>query len=655
MKTLRFAVLILVVASAASADVRLPAIIGPNMVLQQRADAPIWGWDKPGQTVTILASWADKAVTATADDKGKWIARVRTPNAGAGAYTITISGSNKVRLDNVLVGEVWVCSGQSNMEMAVGDLGGGYRGVRDSEKEIADANFAGIRLFDVANAISPSPKDNCSGAWAACSPDRVKTFSAAGYFFGRELHRALNVPIGLISADWGGTVAEAWTSEDTLKSFPEFAGALDFVRSQRVGQSDPMDAWREAMKSWWVQAAEKDPGSHEHWESPSADERDWNLMEVPSTWGGALSKFDGIVWMRKAVYIRPEWEGKPLRLELGPIDDMDTTFFDGTRIGGEETPGFHDKPRSYAIPANLATAGPHTLAIRILDTGGPGGLTGDQAQNTLRPEGAAMEAALPLSGYWKFHPGAKLSDLPSMQQPQMLNANTPTALYNGMISPMIPFGIRGAIWYQGESNRGRADQYARLFPAMIGDWRTHWGQGPFPFYYVQIAPFGYGDKHDETALLREAQAKALATPNTGMAVTMDIGNPADIHPNNKQDVGRRLALWALNKTYDRSSVEYSGPVFSSMAVVGGKLRLKFDHAASLNSRGEPIRGFQIAGADKKFADAVATIEGESIVLSSDKVAAPVAARYGWGDAVQPNVFNGVNLPAGPFRTDNWKD
>jgi sialate O-acetylesterase len=234
-----------------------------------------------------------------------------------------------------------------------------------------------------------------------------------------------------------------------------------------------------------------------------------------------------------------------------------------------------------------------------------------------------------------------------------MGPNTPTALYNGMIAPIAPFGIRGAIWYQGESNRGRADQYARLLPAMIADWRRTWGEGEFPFYYVQIAPYHYGDQHNETALLREAQLKILATPNTGMAVTMDIGNPADIHPANKQDVGRRLALWALSRTYERPGIECSGPLFAGMTRDGNSVRIAFSHATGLNSRGESIKGFQIAGADKVFVGASSRIDGDAVVVWSDAVGAPAAVRYGWGEDIQPNLFNGVNLPAAPFRTDDW--
>ncbi len=643
-------IVLAVACGSAAADVRLPAVLGSNMVLQQQADVPLWGWDKPGQTITVTASWTDKPVTGVADERGHWLLSVHTPQAGAGAYALTITGSSTVRLDNVLVGEVWLCSGQSNMEMAVGDLGGGYRGVRDSAHELAEANYGGIRMFDMANIVAAEPQDDGAGAWAVCTPERTRTFSATAYFFGRELHKTLNVPIGLISADWGGTVCEAWTSEPGLAPFPEFKADVDFVRSQRGHPPDAPDAWTQAMKPWWEQVAQKDPGSAEHWESPGLDDSGWALMEVPALWGGDLAGFDGIVWMRKDIVVGPEWAGKPLDLGLGPIDDMDTTYFDGSKVGGREVPGFHDKARSYTIPAEFVTPGVHTLAVRILDTGGPGGVGGDLSQNWVRPTGS--NDSLPLSGYWKYRVGANLSELPAMHAPRTLNANTPTALYNGMIAPIIPYAIRGAIWYQGESNRGRADQYARLFPAMIADWRHHWGRGDFPFYYVQIAPFGYGEQHNETALLREAQFKAMATPNTGMAVTMDIGNPADIHPNNKQDVGRRLSLWALANTYGRH-IEFSGPLVKAMKVGEGNIRVTFDHSDGLNSRGGPIKGFQIAGADRQFVDAVATIDGDRVIVSSDRVPTPVAVRYGWGEAIAPNLFNGVNLPAAPFRTDDW--
>jgi sialate O-acetylesterase len=638
-----------VLAPIARAEIKLPAVIGSNMVLQQRSQAPLWGWDNPGQSVSVSASWADKPVGAKADAKGKWTVRLATPAAGAGPYAITITGSNTVRLDNVLIGEVWLCSGQSNMEMCVGDAGGGYRGVQNWQKEAADANDAGIRLFDVANEFATAPREDCHGTWAVCTPERVKGFSATGYFFGRELRRSLNVPVGLISSDWGGTVAEAWTSEEGLKPFPEFNDAVEFVRAQRSGgPTDQVEAWRRSMAPFWAQLPDKDPGTREHWEAPAMDDASWRLMEVPGEWSNELATFDGIVWMRRPVYIRQGWGGKALTLDLGPIDDMDTTYFDGVRVGGQETPGFHDKPRRYTIPAERSTPGPHMLAIRILDTGGPGGLA--KGPNTLHAEGDSE--TLDLSGYWRYQAGSKIIELPPIQAPRMMGPNTPTALYNGMIAPLVPFGIRGAIWYQGESNRGRADEYARLLPAMIGDWRRLWGEGEFPFYYVQIAPFHYGDGNGETPLLREAQLQILSTPHTGMAVTMDIGNPGDIHPANKQDVGRRLALWALAKTYERA-IECSGPLFAAAKADGNALRLSFTHAEGLNSRGDPIRGFMVAGSDKAFVPAQARIDGDAVVVWSEKVPAPAAVRYGWGDDIQPNLFNGVNLPASPFRTDAW--
>lgn len=638
-------------ASAAIADVRLPAIIGSNMVLQQRSEVPIWGWDTPGQKVTITPSWLDAPLTVAAGEGGRWMVKVKTPAAGNSPGALIVEGSSKVRLDNILFGEVWVCSGQSNMEMPVGDVGPGYRGAVNSKVELEDARYGGIRLFDVRNTAAAEPREDCTGQWQVCSPATVHGFSATAYFFGRDLHKTLNVPVGLICTSWGGTVCEAWTSEEGLAPFPEFAADVAFVRSQRGSAAAP--DWNAAMEAWWAGANE--PGVREHWEAPGIDDSSWRLIEVPGAWGGELANFDGVVWLRRPLHIREEWGGKELELRLGPIDDMDAVYLDGQQVGATLAPGSHDKPRTYTIPASLAAAGDRVLAVRVLDTGGPGGIGGGAADSWVGPKGGSER--LPLAGYWKYRAGAKMAELPRIQGPRTVHANTPTALYNGMVAPLIPFAIRGAIWYQGESNIGRADQYATLLPAMIGDWRSRWGVGEFPFYYVQIAPFNYGNRGGLVPLLREAQDRVQATPNTGMAVTMDIGNPADIHPNQKQEVGRRLAVLALAKTYGRDGIEWSGPVFKSLKVEGDRAIVSFDHADGLNSRGEKIVGFQVAGAGQPpmFHDAVATIEGNTVVLTCDKVASPAIVRYGWGDAIQPNLFNGVNLPAAPFRSAPWKD
>ena len=643
-----FASIVVLCVSSTFADVRLPSVISDNMVLQQSTNAPIWGWAAPGATVRVSGSWSDTIVTATADADGKWLVKLPTPAAG-GPYTVTVVSGDTVTLQNVLIGEVWVCSGQSNMEWCIN------YGIDNGEAEAAAANFPRIRLFDVPHTIATAPADNCEGAWVECDPQTVRGFSAIGYFFGRELHRELNVPIGLIGTNWGGTVAEAWASAETLHQLGEFEDGLAFVQRERDDPGAAAKAAETARQRWWGGIEKYDAGTAEHWETPDFVDSAWATMAMPSLWNGdELDAFDGLLWYRTEVELPADWAGKALTLELGAIDDMDTTYFNGERIDGREGPGFHNVPRKYEVPGDVVRAGRNVIAIRALDTGGPGGFSGKPEEVRLLGPGGAERK---LAGQWRFHVGAALAKLPPWPAAIAgLHANLPTVLHNGMLRPLIPFAIRGAIWYQGESNRTRAAQYRKLFPALIADWRRLWEQGDFPFYYVQIAPYGYRFDTGDAAELREAQMMTLATPNTGMVVTMDIGNPADIHPRNKVEVGRRLSLWALSQTYGRDGIIYSGPLYREMTVEGSAIRLFFDHAdGSLVAGGgggdAKLTHFEIAGADGEFVAAEARIDGETVVVSSPTVAAPVAVRYAWGTADEPNLKNAAGLPASSFRTE----
>jgi sialate O-acetylesterase len=496
-------VIVLVLAGVLSADVRLPSVISDNMVLQQGKAVPIWGWADANEPVTVTGSWGNGKWKATADQDGKWMVKVDTGKAG-GPYEMTVSGKNPITIKNILVGEVWVCSGQSNMEFTV-------KQAKNSAEEIAEANnYPQIRQFLVGRKVIYTPMYNCSGKWQVCSSQTAGNFTAVGYFFGRELNKQLNVPVGLINTSWGGTPAESWMSKEYLENDPNFQPIL------------------------------------KRFEAASAD-----INGLKAKYREDMQKYNAMVPQLKA-------EGKPL-------------------------PPRPEEPI------------------------GPG------------------------------HP------------------YSPTGLYNGMIVPILPYGIRGAIWYQGESNAWRAYQYRTLFPAMIKNWRDAWHQGDFPFLFVQLANYMQPEPRpveSDWAELREAQLMTLSVPNTGMAVTIDIGEP-DIHPKNKQDVGKRLALWALAKTYGKNIV-YSGPIYKSMKVDGNNVILAFDDVGGgLVAKGDSLKGFAIAGADRKFVWADAKIEGDKIVVSSDKVASPVSVRYAW--AIDPvcSLYNKEGLPATPFRTDTW--
>ena len=487
------------------ADIRLPAIIGDNMVMQAGDKSHLWGWADPNEEIEVAISWRDFTWTVQADDQGKWDFLVVSPNTG-GPYQITLKGKNTVTIKNILAGQVWVCSGQSNMQMSVNQ-------VYDAEKEIAAAKYPKIRLFTVERRVAETPQEDCQGQWVECSPETVPGFSAAGYFFGRELHEQLKQPIGLINTSWGGTPAEAWTSMARLKENPNFAPIV--TRYQQAVAVYP-------------QAATKYKEDLAQWEEAAA---------------------------------KAKAEGKP-------------------------APGARPYPPM-----------------------GPG------------------------------------------------HFQSPAGLYNAMIAPLLPYTIAGAIWYQGETNAGRAYQYRDLFPTMIKCWWDDWKLGDFPFLFVQLANFmEVKDQPGDSAWaeLREAQTMTLNLPNTGMAVIIDIGDAKDIHPKNKQDVGKRLALWALANTYG-VDVVCSGPLYTSMDKSGDKIILHFDHCGGglVAKGGEPLKGFAIAGKDRKFVWADARIDGDTVVVRSDKVAEPMAVRYAWADNPICNLFNKAGLPASPFRTDIW--
>ncbi|MCW5776126.1 MAG: beta galactosidase jelly roll domain-containing protein [Phycisphaeraceae bacterium] len=637
--------------SASLADVRLPAFFDDGMVLQRDAEARVWGWADPGERVTVTPDWPGAgSASATADEHGRWMVRLATPGAG-GPHTIAVRGANEVTISDVLVGEVWLCSGQSNMEMPLGNIGPGYTGVLDWEAEVAAAHHPAIRLFTVANTIAAKPEDDCRGAWTACTPETARTFSATAYYVGRELHRQLGVPIGLIAADWGGTVCEAWMSERAVARFAELADRLDVVRLTR---DDPDRLEREHTEA--VAAWEKSMASDERalWARSDFDDSAWPTHPVPATWAGPdLGGFDGTAWFRTTIDVPREWAGRDLLLSLGPIDDQDWTFFNGEKVGEMTGPGRWNQPRRYTAPGRLVAAGRNTIAVAVLDTGGLGGINGSPEDLWARPADAEGAEPLRLAGDWRYRRAADGSP-PPRPEPRRIGPNSPTALHNGMIAPLAPMAVRGVIWYQGESNRGRAWQYRMLFPALIEDWRAVFQNPEMPFYFVQIAPFDYPNDRGETAELREAQLLATRTPNTGMVVTMDVGETKDIHPRNKREVGRRLALWALAKTYGAEGVECSGPLFTGASPEDGMIRTRFAHADGLSARGGLPRGFEVAGQDRVYHPAGAIVDGTSVLVFSPLVPEPVAVRYGWGAAVEPNLFNGAGLPASPFRSDEWE-
>ncbi|MDB5006468.1 MAG: 9-O-acetylesterase [Mucilaginibacter sp.] len=638
--------------SVCSAQVVLPACFTDNMVLQQQTKVNLWGYEIPGKHFTILTSWNNKSYHVNADEYGNWKIKVRTPVYG-GPYTITFNDGEISTLKNVLIGEVWVCSGQSNMEMP---LTGFYGDVLNLQHELTDAaNYSEIRMLKIDNKTSFTPLSNVQtkGGWAVCNTQTVRDFSAVAYFFAKNLFARKHIPVGIINSTWGGTVAEAWTSGAALKTMPAFA---PFVNAAEGGLTQQkLDAWYQTEVRRWIDSINaKDPGFLQgklRWAEPDFDDSGWQKMMLPVYWEQAgVAGYDGTMWFRKKVIIPAASAGRDLNLNMGGIDDYDVSYFNGVEIGHTES--FFYK-RTYTIPGSLVKTGENTIAIRVFDNGGLGGINKGPLQLSL---GTDTTGQLDLAGQWVYQKARVLTLLP--QPPALSNSpNRPTLIYNAMINPILPYTIKGVIWYQGESNADRATQYRQLFPLLINDWRQKWGEGNFPFYFVQIANYAATDQPPaaDWPALRDAQLSTLTVPNTGMAVTIDIGDASRIHPQNKQETGRRLALIALAKTYGEN-ISCSGPIYKSQVIKGNKIELEFTHTdKGLIAKGDTLKGFTIAGADKKFYPARAIISGNKVAVSSGDVANPVAVRYAWANNPFCNLYNGANLPASPFRTDDWYD
>lgn len=624
------------------ANISLPKIFGDNMVLQRDKPIKVWGWASAKEKLTIQLDQQTK--TTQADKTGKWQVTLAPEKAG-GPFQLTIKGKNQLTLNNILIGEVWICSGQSNMEMPVA----GWGKINNYQQEINNADYPQIRHFKVANAVSMKLKDDIAGGeWKICSSTTAGEFSATAYFFARELYNRLKVPVGLINSSWGGTQSEAWTSQQAFEQSDEFKDIATLMKQD--GTEVVNKRYENRIKSIEKIAGTINAEDVANWKNEDYDDSKWLHLQVPGVWESqGLAGLDGVVWFRKTITVSSEDAGKEAVIELSKIDDRDKTYINGIKIG--ET-NVHSDQRKYTIPAGLLKTGKNIIAVRVEDTGGDGGIYGDKADVKLTIGGNI----LPLAGEWNY----KIESV--LKPSSALGPNDyPSLLFNAMINPLIPLTVQGVIWYQGETNAGRAYQYRKAFPLMITDWRKHWNEPDLPFYFVQLAGFGSADansnKGSTWAELREAQTKTLSLPNTGMAVITDIGNPFDIHPKNKQEVGRRLALIALHDVY-KNEGEYTGPVYQSMEINNNKIILSFTHAGNswqVKDKYGYIKGFEIAGSDQKFRWAKAEIQGDKIIVYQDSLTNPVAVRYAWADDTsEANLFNEQLLPVAPFRTDNWK-
>ncbi len=622
------------------ADVKLPKIFSDNMVLQRDRIIPVWGWANANEKITVQFNHQIKKINA--DKSGNWMINLDKENAG-GPYQLIIKGNNNITFNNVLTGDVWICSGQSNMEFTV-------QSVINADKEMADANYPMIRHFDVPNSLSSKPQNDIPGGdWKVCSPTTVGDFTAVGFFFARELYNQLKVPIGLLNTSWGGTMVETWTSREAFENSDEFKNMIAGMPSLSLDSLIKVRTEATQKRIEDLQGS-LDAANSDTWKEPNINDSNWPQMQLPNLWESQqLGDLDGIVWFRKTINLSTEEAGKAATLKLAMIDDNDITYVNGIKVGSINS---YNTKRNYTIPAGVLKEGKNVIAVRVEDTGGSGGIYGDSSDLKL----TVGDQVVPLAGEWHYKV-EKLTGGSGSVGPNSF----PTLLFNAMINPLIPYAIKGAIWYQGEANADRAYQYRKAFPLMITDWRKRWNEGDFPFYFVQLATFNAANGNSKNGStwgeLREAQAKTLSLPNTGMSITTDIGDPGDIHPKDKQDVGKRLAAIALHNLYGKNNV-FSGPMYQSMKTESNKAVISFTNICSglmVKDKYGYIKGFEIAGADKQFHFAKAFIEGNTVVVYNDSVANPVAIHYGWADdAGDDNLYNKEGFPAAPFRTDEWR-
>lgn len=632
------------------AKVVLPAIFSDNMIVQQKSRMLFSGTATPNSLVSVTADWNKKTLSTNSDNEGKWKVYIETPKAG-GPYEITFNDGEITRLKNVMVGEVWFCSGQSNMEMPLA----GWGKVLNYEEEIQNANYPNIRIYQVKKSTSLVPQTEATptmNGWQECSPNSIPEFSALAYFYARKLHAELGVPIGVIDCTWGGTPAEAWTSSETLRGVCGYEEQMKKLAATGYDEKKVMELYNEQSKEWKANVADIDRGYKEEWQNADTNDKDWKSITLPCYWEtNGLKGFDGVVWFRKEIAIPAEYAGKELCLSPGVIDDEDIVFWNGEQIA--QGSGYNVQ-RNYKIPADKVRAGNNTLCIRVFDTGGEGGIAGEASLMYIASNDEKVICSL--AGEWKYETGCSLSSLPSAPvSPQ--SSWYPSALFNAMVNPWLNFPIKGVIWYQGCANVGRHEQYEILFQSLIHDWRKQFGNKEMPFYFVQLANFLERvevQPNSEWALLRESQAKALHIDGTGMVGNIDLGEANDIHPKNKQEVGRRLAMLSLAKTYGKKCAG-TAPVYSSYTIKGSNIVVEFDvpHYGEEFTENNDIKGFTIAGSDRRFYPAKAYTRNGTVVVSSSKVDIPVAVRYGWADNPECTLKTEHGFVVAPFRTDNW--
>ncbi|MET7256017.1 sialate O-acetylesterase [Dyadobacter fermentans] len=631
--------LLLCAAAPLYAQIRLPKLISDHMVLQRDQPLKIRGWASPKERVTL--HFDQKTYKTLANAAGKWEIALPAHKAGTG-YAMVLKGRNEIRITDIAFGDVWLCSGQSNMVINM------ERVKERFPKDIASAHYPEIRNFFVptlTNLNGPA-EDFPKGEWKTANPENVLSFGAVAYFFAREIYEKHQVPIGIINSSVGGTPIEAWISEGGFKDFENIRKTI-----YQNKDTSYVNAFARVAHAVPEERTVADAGREGHWESSSYQPKGWRNFNIPGYWEDqGLKALDGVVWFRKTIDIPQQWAGKAAKLYMGRIVDADEMYVNGEKIGHIT---YQYPPRRYEIPGGLLKAGQNTFVIRVTNSSGKGGFVPDKPYFM-----TTGNDTIDLKGTWQYKVGAVFPPGQGTPPARLVHQNQPTALYNAMVAPALPLKVKGFVWYQGESNTGNPEPYNALLPALIKDWRGLWQDERLPFLVAQLPNFqdiDYTPAESNIALLREAQNKALTLPNTAVAVTIDLGEWNDIHPLNKKDIGKRLALAARNLAYGEKNITYSGPVLKSQSIENNQVVLTFDHVSAgiVASDGEPLRWFALAGDDKKFYWAEAEILGKDrIALRSKQVNAPKYVRYAWQDNPEGvNFYNSAGLPASSFRTD----
>lgn len=610
------------------------------MVLQRNVETNVWGWANPGERVRV--TFAEVKRETVADSEGSWAVTLPAMAAG-GPLQMHIQGDNSLKLEDILIGDVWLASGQSNMELTLA------RAEPRFAELVPDISNTKIRQFEVLDRYDfKAPQaDLAEGQWLPATQEHIRSFSAVAYFFAEQIHRSEQVPIGIINASLGGSPVEAWMSESALKRFPTpYEEAKRFRDDQLIGSITQEDKARS--DAWFEALHQKDEGYKNGkylWAAPDVDTAKWQSTKIPSLWqDNEVSESAGVVWYRKTVEIPAELAKQNALLIFGTIVDADQIFVNGTKIG--ETTYMYP-PRRYVVPAGVLRPGENIITVRVTSQQGKGGFVRDKEYALV-----FAHERIDLEGRWRYKRGATVERLAS----QTFIRWKPLGLYNAMIAPLLNYKIKGVIWYQGESNAGEAQAYAERFPAMIKDWRKQWQHEDLPFLFVQLAnyvpPGAQRGRVGNWPELRQAQTQTLALPNTAMVVSIDVGEWNDIHPLDKKTIGDRLAAAAKHVAYSEDIV-YSGPLLRTATAKGGKVQLTFAHVGGgLKAEDGPLQSFEVAGSNGKFYPAKARIRGNKVVVKSSKVASPRAVRYGWSDNPEKaNLFNKEGFPASPFKTE----